>query len=138
MENPYAPSASASEMKSTKGPRPFGIKVLGVLFVALSILSTALAFAESQTSGFMVLACSILLVFLLRGVYLGREGDRKTGALLGFLIVLLNAYGLFDTSSDYTGVHQVMYVASAAAEGGFGLAASAYLMKLKGNRFFNN
>jgi hypothetical protein len=110
-----------------------GITVLAILFIILSIADVVLAYIEDQEASLIVLACSVLLAYLLRGIYMGQERDRKVGIFLGGLIALMNAFGFFDISEGYVQLHRALYV----AEGVFGLAASVYLMRLKESPFFN-
>ena len=68
MNNIYAPPTSDVEHKKPKGPRPLGIIGLAVVFVLLSAAITVLAYLDDQGGEWLiVLGCSVILIFLLRG-----------------------------------------------------------------------
>ena len=52
---------------------------------------------------------------------------------MGVMVAVMSAFGLYEPSESYVEVQQIL----SFAEGLFGLVASAYLLKLKGNPFFN-
>lgn len=134
MNNIYAPPKSNVEHEKPKSPRPKGVTTLAVVFVLLSAAITVLAYLDDHEGEWLIVfGCSVILIFLLRGVYFGRESDRKVGVFVGVLVAFMSAFELYEASEKYVEVQWVLNF----AEGLFGLVASVYLMKLKGNPFFN-
>lgn len=116
-----------------KEPRPLGVLLVCVLFVLFSIASILIAYIEKDGQWEIVLGCSLFLIFLLRGVFLGQEKGRKIGVFLGFFIAVLNFLELYEVSEAFADLQRTLFI----AEGLFGALAAIYLIKLKDSSFFN-
>ena len=133
MSNIYDPPKSEVFETQPKGPRPTGIAVISVLFILFSLASTLIAYIEVDGEWEIVLGSSLVLIFLLRGVFIGKDNVRKTGVFIGFFIAAMDFFGFYEESFSYADIQSAMYV----AEGLFAAIAATYLLKIKGNPFFN-
>jgi hypothetical protein len=133
MESPYAPPKANLEQQQARPPRPAGIIVIAALFIFFSVATTVLAFLGDQGGEwYIVLGCSVVLVALLRGVFYGRERDRKTGVFIGFFIAFLNLLGGYEPSEPVSDLKSIINIAEAI----YALGAAAYLIWMKKSAFF--
>lgn len=133
MNNPYAPPNANLEMTEPSAPRPMGIKLLAILFVLFSVATTVLAYVDDRDGEWIIVfACSLVLIVLLRGVFLGREKDRKVGVFIGFFIAFLNIWGFYEPSASHVEIQRLLY----ASESVYAIVGALYLVKMKGSKFF--